>query len=1204
MPILEIRRPGAAPETCKLTKQVPLLIGRLPTSDIQAIGETVAPVHCRISWNRGHFEVDAVTEQGVEWNGVVVQQAMLSPGDQILVGDVELLVLIDPEESGRRAPVERRESGGRLEPAPAPPAPAAAPPPSGFELKPVTEEELPVRAMHYSDELSHSHDPLIPEPNDLTGQRLPDPTPARLRPVDVALGIDESPEDRVASEELPALHRTSREPQQRAGLAETAARLRQKLHAPPRRPGEQELMRSPLVVGLGIGSGFLLLTAASIWFLLTREAAQREFDSAKEHLESGRYSQAIEGFEAFLQKRPRHGLANEARLSIRVARVDQPLAGATPSWDGGLDALNAFIAEYRDSKAFQGPESPERKFVVQTADRIAWGAAEMARTGRKRPLLAISADAVKLLEIYSPPNTLPPERLQEIAALARRAEAAVVQQEAFDVVMKKLDEALAADSPQAAFVDYRRLLDRYPVALDYKPLQERLKKAFDLERRRTTRDEARHEAHRQGQTPPIPGGLTLARRVRTRSDAVSVGTVVLARAADCLYGVDAVTADLLWRHVIGLDQPFAPVEVSASVPSVLTFDTQTRELILLSLREGELIWRLALGDKPQGAPLVYEGQVLLATAGGTLEQIDLNSGESTARLRFSQGLVGPPVVSLSGERLYVPGDANLLYVLRRRPLSCEQLVWTGHGPGAIVAPPLMMRSYLMLAENDQVERARLRLFDTSAEEGPPRQIAQQRIDGQVRDLPAVRGKQLVIPSSPERLTAFTVAETGDRQSLSVIGNYQVKDPGGAPIFVAIGVDDQLWMTSTALRRFTISRESLLPEKQELAVGIATQPLQFVGDSLYVGRRQAFSRAVLFSEVDRLRMSAQWQTTLGATVLECTAPSAEGATLCVTNQGELFQISPSRLLRTGFEMQSLAQVTVPEGLREALSAVRLSDGRLAIFCSGPESRVWLTGADGTVREYKLAAALEAPPVALGPGLLVPLEGRLRLFNRNTDSRIAEDLPAEVTESETARWRSVVAVDEAHALALTVAGRLSRVQYRTAPVAHLAEVTHWDAGRPVDQPLAVDRNRVVVTDTSGRTVLLNASSFEPLAEATLPSPAVRGPMLVGERVVVEIADGSLLCLDAGRGLAVLWDLPLDGANIVGTPLDHEGNWLIALSDGRVVIVSPADGAVRKTVTLSQRLAFGPQRWGPQVVVGTLDGTLLVLNNLLDGDAHALQ
>ena len=35
-------------------------------------------------------------------------------------------------------------------------------------------------------------------------------------------------------------------------------------------------------------------------------------------------------------------------------------------------------------------------------------------------------------------------------------------------------------------------------------------------------------------------------------------------------------------------------------------------------------------------------------------------------------------------------------------------------------------------------------------------------------------------------------------------------------------------------------------------------------------------------------------------------------------------------------------------------------------------------------------------------------------------------------------------------------------------------------------------------------------------------------------------------------------------------------------------------------SQRLAFGPQRWGPQIVVGTLDGTLLVLNNRLSGEA----
>ena len=40
------------------------------------------------------------------------------------------------------------------------------------------------------------------------------------------------------------------------------------------RPGERDPLRSPLVLGLGGGVLLLLLAAASLWFVLSREKAQ------------------------------------------------------------------------------------------------------------------------------------------------------------------------------------------------------------------------------------------------------------------------------------------------------------------------------------------------------------------------------------------------------------------------------------------------------------------------------------------------------------------------------------------------------------------------------------------------------------------------------------------------------------------------------------------------------------------------------------------------------------------------------------------------------------------------------------------------------------------------------------------------------------------------------------------------------------------
>lgn len=1202
MPLLEIHRSSGPVETRRLSRKAPLLVGHSAASDIRVADAHVAPVHCRISWKQGQYEVAAATAEGVDWNGTLVMQAPLSAGDVIRVADIDLIVRAadddsnPPGESRRETPAARR---------PAAPPEAERSPDDSYLLKAVSSQELPVRSFRMSEELRASPPaPEAPPPPKVVKVQsplaaildedfeVPEPPGGRSR---VPTSISPGERARHESGALPPPS-AQREP---ARPETGVARIKQRLQMRPRRPGEQDVLRSPLVIGLEVAALLLVLGAVTIWFVLNREAAQREFDIAQAQLESGQYAQAIESFELFLRDRSGHRLSEAAQFSIATARVDQPIAGAAPAWDAGLKALDQFISQYRDREDFQNPESPARRFVIDTADRIALGAAETARTTRKRPPLAVSAEAVKLLELYSPAESRPAERLAEIAATTRAAETAIVRQEAFDEVGSRFELGLNSDSPLAALAAFRKLLDRYPMAQDDKSLKERLRKALDLVRRKTVRDDERREPLRgtEGIDPAVPT-LTLAHRTSSRADAPSVGEIALVAAEDCLFGVDATTGEPLWRRPIGLDPPFPPLAVTVGVPAALVYDSRRGELALLQQRSGEPLWRLPLSDRPHGSPLIFEGQALVVTEGGSLEQVDLQSGVGNGRLTFLHGLVGPPVVSLSGERLYVPSADHLLYVLTRRPLACEQVVWLGHGPGSIDAPPLMMRSYLLLAENDRGESARLRLFETAPENQPPRQIADHRVEGAVRDSLAIRGKQLVVASVPERITAWTVAETGDQNSLAFVAGYQVKNPRPVPMFLSVGPDDQFWSTSSALRRFTITRDSLLPSKQELAIGLASQPLQGTGDSLYVGRRQPFSRAVLLSEVDRQRMATLWQTAMGSPILAGSAPTADGPTLLINDLGELFQVAASRMARSGFEMQTLGQVPVPEEFSGSLRASRLADGRLAVHCGGDKPRLWIVGGDGIPRDVGLTKPLEAEPISLGPGVLLPLEGRLRLVIRDGRQAIADDLPSPTAETGASRWRSVTALDDSQALAVNDQGRLARVQFRSAPVAHLAEITHWDAGRSIDQKPAVSQGRAVVADSSGRVVVLDASSFEPLGQVQLDLPPGQAPWVAGDRVFVELAGSSkLACCQIEPAPALAWELPLDGVALAGGPVVYRNRLLVPLRDGKVLVVEADSGALVKTLDLGQRLSSGLEAWGDRLQVGAQDGSLLLLNDWLD-------
>src|SRR5262249_50951453 len=142
----------------------------------------------------------------------------------------------------------------------------------------------------------------------------------------------------------------------------------------------------------------------------------------------------------------------------------------------------------------------------------------------------------------------------------------------------------------------------------------------------------------------------------------------------------------------------------------------------------------------------------------------------------------------------------------------------------------------------------------------------------------------------------------------------------------------------------------------------------------------------------------------------------------------------------------------------------------------------------------------------------------------------------------RWIGLAGVDETHALALSEQGRVARIQFGRAPVPHLEEITHWDAGSSVDLPPALAGGKFFLTDSTSRLVMLDAGSLDPLAQTVLEaSPAAR-PHPAGDVVVVELKTGQLVACDITGNLAKKWEVSLDGATLTCDPLVNEGRLLV--------------------------------------------------------------
>lgn len=1153
MPVLLIQNASGEAEIRELSKHVPMAIGRHSSNDVRVDEPGVQILHCRVSWNSRGYEVVAGTDAGIEVNGKNVASAMLTLGDCVQVGSVGLFYY------DRKEQAEAALRGEVIEPESLVVAEKAAP----------VEVTRPTRRSHDADS----------EPDDRLVRSRPVP------PRKASEYFDSKEIENEVEEELPEA------PAKRVAAASPVPSV---FRSKPVRPGEQDLLRSPLVMTLGIGTIILVMMSLALWLVIGRDASQKAYQLAVTELEQKRFSQAITQFEEFLKTYPSHRFASAARHALGLAKVEQPIAGAAPAFDRGLQALDEFVAQHRREKDF----SDILPKVLELAERIAKGAADTAGTQKKPELLKISSAAMQLLQQYSPQDKPPKQALVEIDAAVQKAEAAIRKHSTFQTALTEIDKSLQANQPFAAFDTRRKLLLKYPDLGTDKALQTRLQQALEAERKLTRRQVLDQAAQTAEMAPPVAlPSLNLIRQTRTRADTVPGETNVFTVAHETCFAADTLTGALRWRRVIGLDTPFPPHPISVDVLGLLLFDTRVNELILVRQRDGSLIWRQPLAEPAAAAPLVHAGQIFIPTRGGKLCQLDAATGKLTTQLSFSQPPGTSPILVANEERLVMAGDRAVLYTLNYRPLECVAVTYTGHAPGSLKTPLLKMGDFLLTTENDRQNSALLRVWDVSAPDKPLTQLAADRIDGQARDAPALRGKQLIVPSSPERLSAFTVSDEKGEKALAKSGTYQAEHPQGGPIYVTLGPDDELWMTSSTLRRLQIGAESILPQKGELSLGVATQPIQMLDQILFATSRLHSNSATYFLSADRQQMSSQWLSVFGSRVLVVgTTPAADGSVPLVTDAGDVYSVTAAKLKAGGVDARPVTTLPIPAGLTVSIGATAFSNGRLAAWCGGAQPRLWQLNGDGIVtRESKLPEALEATPILLSGGILLPLAGKLRLVESTEFNRPPEDLMLKVDPQQPTRWKGVVALDTKQAIAITDQGRVIRAQVRAEPVAHVAEVTALELKAPVEQAPVVIGNRLFVI--TGKVLrCLDTGTLEKRGEAALPDVISQGPWVVGDELMMVCGRNQLISVSSDP-VAIKWNQKLTQGALAGPPLKQGDHLLLASQTGELLLRSVANGDVVRSVAVGQPLVLGPVSIQDQTFAATLDGSLLLLNPWLE-------
>jgi outer membrane protein assembly factor BamB len=1134
MAALELRRSDGSTEVRELSRSQPLTIGRQQFNDVCVPEAEVAPMHCRVSWNKSTFEVTAATTAGVAVNSSTVTHADLKPGDVIRVGGLELI--FQNESAAAKAPPPLDLPGSRRSRVKAEPVEKRVEDLSMFDGSVNTESQAMMESLFADDELAA--EPVARQPSSVGGGGL----------------------------------------------------LMQS-----RRPGEQEILKSPLVLALIVGALVLLLVTGIFWFLIAREHSNKLYDVAVREMNDGQFAQAIASFEKFIQQYPNHAQRRHAELGLAKGLILKEISGATPAWNRGLERLHEFIKGHRSESGFADLHS----ILFQIAEQISLGSLKSAETSRDPALLVISKEAQDLLERYADPAISASGTLGRINDQRVKAERAINKQSTFDIAMKSVDMAIADRKPMLALSERERLIRQVPDFVSTKRVKDALQKSLDLERSMVATDESERPAEAIDEAPVTSEPILGLLHTRSRTDDISQGRVVFVLARDSCFAIDPATGELIWRRVIGFRSPFFPVQTAGAQPSVLLFDVRNQALLACQLSTGKLIWKQRLKARAVDGPLVHEGQIYLPLEGQSLVRLDVDTGRLTATVRFSQNLATSPILSRDENHLLVPGEMAMIYALTLRatstqqPLTAVATTFTDHSAGSISVPPLMMGRLLLLCENDRAESANLRLWDAGKPTESLVELASTRCVGQVRDVPVLRGNQLVVPSNGEQFSAYAVTDETGRAGISAIGQYRADqsreqnrvEPAS---FVALGPDGQFWSAGSAFRRFEIGPDSIRMDSNSTAPGIASQPLQRVGEQFFVGRKSRVSNAVTFSSIDRERLVNPWRCIVGDAPLEMAALRGGGA-MWVAESGTLYTIGPNRMAQGGVDLKAGADLDLPLNLTLPVRASALHDQRLVLIAAGETTQLFVFNTAGQIDgKYPLTGFPEADPVLLDEGLILALPGRLKFLPLVAGKKPLQDWIAPIGEGEKQRWAHVIGVDGRELIACDGTGRLTRIQARAGDVPHLAEVARLQLDNPVDVRPFLRGEFLYVADTEGTLRQLNVRSFDIDGQRTLPRP-VRNVWPAGANLIVEAGDRTLHCLADGKMLPQQWTCTLKDLEPTGSILLKGETLWIACRNGTVLCLNSANGAEIRRIVLPQSLSLGIRQFQESVFAVASDGTL---------------
>ena len=621
---------------------------------------------------------------------------------------------------------------------------------------------------------------------------------------------------------------------------------------------------------------------------------------------------------------------------------------------------------------------------------------------------------------------------------------------------------------------------------------------------------------------PVLASLDLAAPQVTRTVAVET-PVVFALAEGSTFAVETASGRLLWRRHLGYDVGWLPTPLSVDPESdLLLTDATQREVVRVARKSGEIAWRCSLEDSPAAAACVLDRQVVVSGASGRLCWFDIETGTPAKAVQLPQNLGVSPVADRRQQHVYQVADHSNLYVWTGSGDKCEEVFYLGHETGTVATPPVLAGRYLIVAENNRMDDATLRILLTDEQGLGIKLIQELPLEGHVHSPPIAEERSLFVVTDQGAMYLFEMG-TPDREApFAQLIALPPTSKAHVPHHFAVR-GDKLWVGAEQLTSYSVqaARGRFTPDWVKQQREISTIPLQLSGNVLFYGRSRSGFDGIALSAVDVKTGTRSWDLALGNPLAGGPIVSG-GRVWALSNTGNLFLADAVRKDGRSVSNEPLAGEPLTAALDAEAAPVTLPGGAYAFAPADKPQQLMIValGKDRpTITALKLPDALGGPAAAFADGLLAPgREGRVVLLDPATGRERLAPFQPPLRGGEEFAWTAPVEIDDHHFVISDGRAKLYKVEIQDQPKPHLAASVEADLPVPIVSGLTVLDDRVYAAAQDGKLLAFRLPGLEPETPVPIEGNVTWGPARVGERLLLATDRDRLVSIGADGSLAV--------------------------------------------------------------------------------------